>query len=292
MRTAIIVNDTDNLSLLYFTQTKLFYNAHNKAIHLFKDCVTVESYSQAKQIAKGNDIVLEIGDVLTPEFIDKYKHSPSVVYTKDQPDVIRFDKDKPMDEKSLMKELLQPYGDDKRIIISKLLKMVTESANKIYLRQTEQLDIEYNPSCKHFYGLASGWKSMMHCVKHQYETVTLFDHCNRQLNFAEALQTQMSLPLDYQIDEPVMGPWNPPQKVIDSWHIWHSMDVKFQKINLLEIPIFPKQSLVWMSNVFNWEPNIYRYGYDKLKYLENQLAETNSECIFVRQEGINYGQTI
>jgi hypothetical protein len=100
----------------------------------------------------------------------------------------------------------------------------------------------------------------------------------------------MSLPLDYQIDEPVMGPWNPPQKVIDSWHIWHSMDVKFQKINLLEIPIFPKHSLVWISNVFGWEPNIYRY--DKLKYLENQLAETNSECIFVRQEGINYGQTI
>ena len=78
MRNAIIVNDTNNQSLLYFTQTKVFYGAH-EAIHLFKDCVTVESYSQAKQIAKGNDIVLETGDVLTPEFIDRHTDSSEVV---------------------------------------------------------------------------------------------------------------------------------------------------------------------------------------------------------------------
>jgi len=292
MRNAIIVNDTNNQSLLYFTQTKLFYNAYGEAIHLFKDCVTVESYSQAKQIAKGNDIVLETGDVLTPEFIDRHTDSSEVVYTKDQSDVIRFDKNNPMDEKSMVAELLQPHGGYKRILIQNLLNMVKESSNKIFLSNTEQSDIQYNANCKHFFGLASGFKSMMHCIKHPYETITVFDICDRQLDFAKALQTQMSLPLDYQVDEPVMGEWDPPQKVKDSWHIWHSMDVKFEKINLLETPIFPKHSLVWISHVFGWEPNIYRYGYDKLKYLENQLAETNSECIFVRLEGINYGQTI
>lgn len=292
MRTAIIINDTNNLSLLNFTQTKLFYDAYHQDIGLFKDCATVKSYSQAKQIAKGNDIVLEIGHVLTPEFIDRHTYSSEVVYTKDQPDVIRFDKDQPMDEKSMLKESLKPDMNYKGILISKLLRLIKQSSNIIFLSNTEQSDIQYNANCKHFYGLASGFKSMMHCIKHPYETITVFDNCDRQLNFAKALHSQMSLPLDCHVDEPVFGKWNPPQEVKDSWHIWHSMDVKFEKINLLKTPIFPKHSLVWMSNVFGWEPNIYRYGYDKLKYLENQLAETNSECIFVRLEGINYGQTI
>ncbi len=288
MRTAIIVDDTKNSSLLRFTQTKLFFNEHNRMTHMFDHCETVPTYEEAMRIAKGNDIVLEVGEVLSQEFIDEHRDITEIVYTRDQNGVIKFDKQVPMDRKSIMTQILEAENDQKKILLSKILLMHQSSQNRIYLKQTEQPNIPYHEECKHFYGLASGWKSMMHCVKHDYETYTIYDNCEPQLELAEALQSQMSLPEKLEVEN-ANALWNPPQEVKDNWHIWHSMNVKFEKINLLDNPIFPKHSLVWISSVFNWEPHLYEHGYDKLKYLEKQLAENNSECILIKQEGIKHG---
>ena len=57
MRTAIIVNDVPkNVSLLRFTQTKLFFDAYNVGINYFQDCKTVASYEQAEKIAKDQNM--------------------------------------------------------------------------------------------------------------------------------------------------------------------------------------------------------------------------------------------
>ena len=68
------------------------------------------------------------------------------------------------------------------------------------------------------------------------------------------------------------------------------MDIKFEKINLFDTPIFPKHSLIWVSNAFHYEPTMFTFGYDKVKYLKNQLAEKNSDSIITTTaEDKNYG---
>ena len=273
MRTSIIVDNIKDETWLKFTQTKLFFDEGNIITNMFDHCVTVDSYTTAKKIAKGNDIVLDSGTFLTEKFVSKHRNSSEIVYAKDDEDVIKFDTSvHPMS-----------YLNTSEVVNS-LYWMVQTSRDRIWLEQTQQHEIPFHQECKHFYGLASGWQSMMHCVTHQYETVTLFDYCQRQVDFSKALHSQMSLPEDLPVDEPVTGNWKPPQIVKDNWSKWHSMDVNFKKINLLDTPIFPKHSLVWVSNVFNYEPTLFEHGYEKIRYLEKQLAENNSECILVESK--------
>ena len=288
MRTAIIVNDTPkNVSLLRFTQTKLFFDAYNEGMDYFQHCITVDSYEEAEKIAKGNDIILEIGDYITTSFRNKHKDSTTVAYTRDSDKIYKFDKKLPIDFATMFTELNKPvYKKSKqRFIIDNMLKIVVKSKKKIWLEQTEQPDISYHTQCKHFYGLASAWKSMLHCVKHKYETYTIYDYCERQLEFAKELQSQMSLPEDLQVDNAFTvdgrGEWNPPQEVKDNWAKWHAMDIRFEKIDLFDTPVFPKDSLVWISNAFHYEPTMFKFGYDKVKSLKKQLAEKNSDCIII-----------
>ena len=293
MRTAIIVNDVPkNVSLLRFTQTKLFFDAYNVGVNYFQDCKTVASYEQAEKIAKGNDVILETGDYLTTHFWKEHQDSNVIVYTRDSDKVYKFNKTQPIDFTTMFSELNKPNNThEKRFIIDKMLKIVVESQKKIWLEQTEQPNINYYPQCKHFYGLASGWKSMLHCVEHEYDTYTIYDYCEPQLNFAKALHSQMSLPEDLEIENG-FGEWNPPKKVKENWAKWHSMDINFEKIDLFETPVFPKNSLIWISNVFHYEPTMFKFGYDKVKYLKNQLAEKNSDSIITTTEDKEYGETV
>tara|TARA_Y100001937_G_scaffold74192_1_gene101008 strand:- start:469 stop:1347 length:879 start_codon:yes stop_codon:yes gene_type:complete len=292
MRTAIIVNNApQNSSLLRFTQTKLFFDAYNVGYDYFEDCITVDTYEEAEKIAKGNDVILETGDYLTTSFRNKHKYSDNVVYARDSDQVYKFDKNLPIDYATMFTELNKPVHKEskQRFIIHNMLKIVVKSKNKIWLEQTEQYNIPYYKECKHFYGLASAWKSMLHCVEHDYETYTIYDYCEPQLEFAKALQSQMSLPETLEVEN-ANAEWNPPQKVKDNWAKWHSMDIKFEKINLFDTPIFPKHSLIWVSNAFHYEPTMFTFGYDKVKYLKNQLAEKNSDSIITTTaEDKNYG---
>tara|TARA_A100001015_G_scaffold285826_1_gene353790 strand:- start:419 stop:1288 length:870 start_codon:yes stop_codon:yes gene_type:complete len=289
MRTAIIVDDTPkNISLLKFTQTKLFFDAYNVGHDYFQDCKTVGSYGEAEKIAKGNDIILETGDYLTTSFRNKHKDSNKVVYARDNDEVYKFKKNLPIDYQTVFKEL--DKKSKQRFIIENMFKVVVKAKNKIWFQQTEESTIPYHKECKHFFGLASAWKSMLHCVEHDYETYTIYDFCEPQLEFAKAMQSQMSLPEDLKVKN-AFGEWNPPKKVKEKWATWHSMDIKFEKIDLLDTPIFPKHSLVWVSNAFNYEPTMFKYGYDKVKYLKNQLAEKNSDSIIITGDK-EYGETV
>ena len=289
MRTAIIVNDAPkNISLLKFTQTKLFFDAYNVGHDYFQDCKTVSSYEEEIKIAKGNDVILETGDYLTTSFRKKHQDSNKVVYARDNNEVYKFQKNLPIDYTTVFKEL--DKKSKQRFIIENMFKVVVKAKNKIWLQQTDTSSIPYYKECKHFYGLASAWKSMLHCVEHDYETYTVYDFCGPQLDFAKALQSQISLPEDLVIKN-AFGEWNPPNEVKQNWEKWHSMDIKFEKINLLDTPIFPKHSLIWVSNAFNYEPTMFEYGYDKVKYLKNQLAEKNSDSIIITGDK-EYGETV
>ena len=289
MRTAIIVNDTPkNISLLKFTQTKLFFDAYNVGHDYFQDCKTVNSYEEAEKIAKGNDVILETGDYLTTTFRNKHKNTDKIVYARDNEEIYKFKKNWPIDYSTVFNKLHKK--SKQRFIIENMFKVVVKAKKKIWLQQTEQSGIPYYKECKHFYGLASAWKSMLHCVKHDYETYTIYDFCEPQLELAKALQSQISLPENLEIKN-AFGKWDPPKEVKDNWKKWHSMDIKFEKINLLDTPIFPKHSLVWVSNAFNYEPTMFEYGYDKVKYLKNQLAEKNSDSIIITGDK-EYGETV
>ncbi len=289
MRTAIIVDDApNNISLLKFTQTKLFFDAYNVGHDYFQDCKTVSSYEEAEKIAKGNDVILETGDYLTTTFRNKHKNADKVVYARDSNEVYKFQKNLPVDYPTVFKEL--DKKSKQRFIIENMFKVVVKAKNKIWFQQTEQSSIPYYKECKHFYGLASAWKSMLHCVKHDYETYTIYDFCEPQLELSKALQSQMSLPEDLEVKN-AFGEWDPPKEVKENWKKWHSMDIKFEKINLLHTPIFPKHSLIWVSNAFNYEPTMFEYGYDKVKYLKNQLAEKNSDSIIITGDK-EYGETV
>ena len=291
MRTAIIVNDTPkNISLLRFTQTKLFFDAYNVGYNYFQDCKTVSTYEEAEKIAKGNDVILETGDYLTTSFRNAHKDADKVVYARDSDKVYKFDKALPIDFATMFTEMNKPvYKESKqRFIIDNMLKIVVKSKKKIWIEQTEQFNIPHHKECKHFYGLASAWKSMLHCVNHDYDTYTIYDYCEPQLELAKALQSQMSLPENLKVEN-ANAEWNPPQEVKDNWHKWHSMDIKFEKIDLLDTPVFPKHSLIWISNAFHYEPTMFKFGYDKIKYLKNQLAEKNSDSIIITTEDKNYG---
>ena len=198
MRTAIIVDDApNNISLLKFTQTKLFFDAYNVGHNYFQDCKTVSSYEEAEKIAKGNDVILETGDYLTTSFRNKHKHADKIVYARDNEEIYKFKKNLPIDYATIFKEL--DKKSKQRFIIENMFKVVVKAKNKIWLQQTEQSRIPYYKECKHFYGLASAWKSMLHCVEHDYETYTIYDFCEPQLELAKALQSQMSLPEDLEI---------------------------------------------------------------------------------------------
>ena len=319
MRRAIIVHNCDNDSLLYFTQTKLFYNAKNEGLNgYFNHCITVDNHEQAYNIATNNDLILETGDFITTSYRgihqrDKEVHNiVSCLNKKGHEEcVIKFNQDWPID----FKKRRYQQGSKQLYIIENLLKTVLISKGVIYLENTDRFAeirskfyrlfpgpgsmIDYSSvmkNMKHFYGLASGWKTMIHAVKNNYESVTVYDVNQRQLDFAKMLYKEEILPESIHGGETRVSasdilaklgqPWEsgnytPTEFVKDNWHIWHNMDVKFELINLFDIPRFKPNSLVWTSNVYHYEASLFEHGYDFIKDRLIQLTQTNSDCIIV-----------
>ena len=265
MTKAIIVNNCNNESLLRFTQTKLFYSTNGETRRFFKDCITTSTFEQAEELATINDVILETGDYLTSNFF----HNP-VRYAKDSKDVIKFDKDIPINYKKHYK-----IGTDQFYIVNNLLTTCVNSRKLIYLdnNETESATV---PLGKHLYGLASGYKTVKYSLRHEFETVTVYDFCDRQLEYAKWLHSHKQLPDSVDVKEPVAGTYRVPN--ID-WEKWHNTNVNFIKLNLLECPVFPSDSFIWVSNAFMYEPTLFEYGYDYVKDAKNKLQEINKDCI-------------
>ena len=313
-RKAIIVHDCDNESLLRFTQTKLFFDAKNNGLEFFDECITVGSLEEAQTIATQNETILHTGQFLTTTYRASHKDQqvPHVVSTcKHEPGheecVIEFDQNKPID----FNKRYYHHPSKQCYIIENMLRTVIHSNKYIYIDNTdliEDINPKYNRfypgpyeefdysitfnSMKHFYGLASGFKSMKHVIQSasvwkspdEYESITIFDRNQYQLDFAKLMHSYKELPdeLPAEIDiSKCIGTWNPSEFIKDNWFKWHNMDVKFELIDLFDTPRFKSDSVVWCSNVFFFEPTMFIHGYDTVIDKLKELTKVNYDCIIV-----------
>lgn len=267
MPRAIIVNDCDNESLLRFTQTKLFFDATNRGRTYFQDCVVVKDYKQADDmLVSDSDVILETGDFLTTTFFKNIS-----TYARDSEHVIKFDKDIPINFKSRRYK----QGSKQLYIVENLLKTCLRSKKLVYLDNNESIK-HISPKGKHLYGLASGYKTARYALKHNFETVTVYDYCERQLEFAQWLHSHKRLPETVDVTPPTSGEYTVPDL---DWKRWHNMKVSFEKVNLFDLPKFPKESFIWVSNVFKYEPTIFEYGYDYVTRCKKELQDSNKYSI-------------
>ena len=271
MRKAIIVNDSDNESLLRFTQTKCFWNAKNQGLDFFQDCVVVDNYDQAKSVATNNDVILETGDFLTTTFRTKLRNSSDVVYAKDYSDlVINFDKNIPINfnKRYYAPESKQLY------IIENLLKVCLKSKKLVYLDNNESVNIkQFDSKYKKFYGLASGWKTMLLFTANNFDSVTVYDYCERQLEFAQWLHSQKTVPDSVQVDAPISGEYKVTDEVRKNWDKWHNTTVEWKCLDLMQTPKFEDNSVIWTSNVFHYEPTVFQLGYNTVKSIKKQFNQ-------------------
>jgi len=305
IRKAIIIHDCDNDSLLKFTQTKLFFDAKNAGLDFFDDCVTVKSLAEAYDIATNNDTILYTGDFLTTTYRSKHLYAENV-HIADQcantegheECVIKFDQDKPIN----FKKRYYTHPSKQCYIIENMLRTIIHSEKYIYLSNTDLWNSitpiffqrmpgpgvvkDYShtfPDMKHFYGLASGFKTVNHVLKNNYDSVTVYDKNKKQLEFAKMLHSYEVLPKELDYIENSIGTYDPSLYVRNNWSKWHNMDVKFELIDLLdeETIRFKPQSIVWCSNIFHYEPTLFLYGYDYMKDKLKELTEVNLNCIMI-----------
>jgi hypothetical protein len=281
MRTAIIINNVDNLPLLRFTQAKLFFDANNNAINFVSDCIIVNTLEQAIEQAASlqASVILYVGDFLTTNFRNKHEHSQGTIFTDS--DIIKFSPDTYI---GLKKRCHYPPGSKQLYIIENFLKVYLRSKNLVYLDNTEPVKIDkLTCTVEHLYGLASGWKTMSIADKigfNNLKSITVYDNNQIQLKHAEWIHKN---PLVNECPNYKNTCGNYDVTKIDKkmWLNWSKYPVKFKHINLFDLPIFPSNSLVWVSNVFCYEPNIFDLGWELCKNTLAQLKTFNKESVFI-----------
>jgi len=282
MRTAIIINNINNLPLLRFTEAKLFFDAKNQAIDFVDDCVIVDSMDQANSLADqlGSVVILHTGDFLTTNFRNCYNTTTGIIYATG-PDVIKFDPDTYIGFKKRCHYL---QGSKQLYIIENFLKTYLRSRSLVYLDNTETIEsVLPAKSFKHLFGLASGWKTIMLANNvgiEKLESITVYDANLEQLNHAKWIHKN---PLISQCPtyKNVYGEYNTTNISKEVWNKWSKYPVSFKQINLFSKPVFPKQSLIWISNVFRYEPNIFDFGWKMCKNTLIELKEMNKDSYII-----------
>lgn len=158
MRLAIIISD-NNKNLLKFTETKLFFDAKNKALDFFDDCIIVENLQNLENLKKTYESIFVIpnGFFLTTTFREKYKsYKGLLIIDKNTEDTIIFDSTTDL---SLSKKSHYKQGSKQLYILENLLKVLFKHKKFIYYDNTEPYLKKDYKNIKNFYGLASGWKS-------------------------------------------------------------------------------------------------------------------------------------
>lgn len=282
MRTAIIVNTIDNLPLLRFTETKLFFDAKNQGISFVDDCAVVSSFEEASELAKTLDsaVILKTGDFLTTDFRKHHQSTPGVIIA-DGPGIIKFD---PETYVGFKKRCHYTQGSKQLYIIENLLKTYLRNRSLVYLDNTEDIavDLPTGP-IKHLYGLASGWKTIMLAEQIGFdnlESITVYDFNPEQLAHAKWLHKNVAV-AECPIYKHVCGEYNPNAISKELWTAWSNYPVQFKQINLFDTPVFEEQSLVWISNVFRYEPNIFDFGWQMCKNKKLALKEANEHSYII-----------
>jgi hypothetical protein len=137
---------------------------------------------------------------------------------------------------------------------------------------------------RHLYGLASGWKTAHLAYQiglDNLETITVYDANPHQLEWAKKLHRFEQLPDKLDVPYHHVGEYNVPDWPNEWWADWHRYPVRFETIDLLSAPEFPENSLVWISNVFKFEPLIFNLGWQRLKKHKKDLLNANKKSIII-----------
>ena len=281
MRTAFIIDTGINESLLRFTETKLFFNAKNQGINFVNSVEIVPTLDLAIQLANtvDNAVILYTGDFITTNFIIKHKNTQGIIFATEDLDVIKFDIDTYV---GIKKKSQYQLGSKQLYIIENLLKTCLRNKTLVYLENTEDLNLEKIPNqqYQHLFGLASGWKTIElanYIGFEKLKSITVYDRNIEQLKHAQWLHSHLELPVNCLEYKNVCGTYNPSCIDTEVWKNWNNFSVEFKEINLFDIPIFPPRSLVWVSNVFCYEPNIFDLGWKKCNNMRSQLIDSNKD---------------
>lgn len=279
MATAIIIDNESNESLLRFTETKLFFDAKNQGTDFVQDALIVDSKELAdeKLTIDSTVIVISTGDYLTTNFRNTYRNKIGIIYPTEQDEIIKFDLDTYV---GFERRCKYPQGSKQLYIIENLLKTILRNRELVYLDNTEPYT-KINDIPRHLYGLASGWKTVDFAQQiglKNLESITVYDINPKQLEYAKNLHDCKLLPEKVLGYEKTCGEYAPPSHIKEFWSQWHEYPVKFKLLDLFTIPIFPKDSLIWISNIFQYEPNIFKFGWQKCKEAKQRLINSNKEC--------------
>ena len=277
MNKVFIVDIHKNPSLLKFTETKVFFNAKNEGIKWAYDCITVNNIDE---ITNDNGIIINSGEFVSTTFRRKHIDVDTLVDARGHPDLIQFTADY---EYNMRRP--PPYAElsKQKYIIENLYKVIIRAKNLVYLDNTEKYTVPaVNPT--HFYGLASGWKSVQYVKDfgiNNLDSITIYDLCQRQLDYQQMLHSLPELPVTIDISAPVYGEYNPPEEIKEFWPQWHNTTVNFVLLDLYNTPIFPDNSFVWISNAFRYEPNIFKYGWQHCKMAKENLILANKSSTII-----------
>ena len=274
MNKIFIIDQHKNPGLLKFTQTKLFFDAKNQGTNWASDCITVDSIDE---ISDSSGIVINSGEFVTTTFRHCYPLVHTLIDARGHKDLIQFTPDYSYEIHK--KPPYQP-GSKQLYILENLYKVVLRSKKLVYLDNTEPVH-PVSITAVNFYGLASGWKSVQ-LIKHfgieSFESITIYDKCQQQLEYQQYLHSCATLPKSVNISLPTYGNYNPPTDIVDFWSTWHNAKVKFELIDLFANPKFLDNSFVWISNAFMYEPTIFQHGWDSCKMARHNLITLNKTC--------------
>lgn len=285
MRIAIIVNSVDNDSLARFTEAKLFFDSKNIPRNLVDDCVEVSSNDCAQEFIDKNPghtyFVIPVGAFLTTGFEKTFENFVGTMWVEYHHElVIPYD---PHTYVGFKKRCEYAPRSKQLYIVENMLKSILSSHKNVYIENTDELklDVDFS-SVKHLYGLASGWKTPWIAKQiglEKLDSVVVYDASQMQLEWAKKLHSYKQLPESMDVPHHHVGTYNIPEWTNDWWQAWHDYPVQFCKIDLLETPKFPDNSLVWISNVFKFEPLIFSLGWKRLKESRKLLLEQNKNSI-------------
>jgi hypothetical protein len=271
--------------LLRLTETKIFWNFQGARPKWSDDCQVVDDVSQ---ITDNRGLIINSGEIITKKFREKFATADTLIDCRGDSALVQFpsaynyyaDSPIPFDPDSIQYEILK-----------NLYHTIQTDKKIVYLDNTE-LYVPVSATPDHFYGLASGWKSMQLVRDFGIESlrsITIFDINQRQLEYQKYLHSCPTLPSMIDIDPPVCGTYNPPAEIKDFWPTWHAADVNFKLLNLMETPIFPENSFVWISNAFRYEMNVFELGWHTCKTAKESLLKLNKSCIIIDAKGNYYG---
>jgi hypothetical protein len=277
MNKIFIVDLHKNPGLLRLTEVKLFFDAKNQGVNWACDCEIVDSI---EQITSSDGIIINSGEIVTTNFREKFPIVDALIDCRGHEDLIQFT---PEYDYNIRNRPPFKHGSKQLYVLENLYKVILRSKKLVYIENTEP----YQPSsiaADHFYGLASGWKSIQ-LVRDigltSLKSITVFDLCERQLQYQKYLHSCPTLPESISMDPPICGEYDPPTNLKEFWPKWHETDVNFKILDLLQTPIFPENSFVWISNVFKYEPTIFEMGWQACKSAKKSLFNRNNSCIII-----------